>query len=366
MALQSVPPFLLGAFYPALNNYGAFTAQTFDATTDLAVWIFQAPKTGTLDRMDVNIAAITTWPSGGVQVGWQGVTETAVPTVNNGSFTHSVTVTASPGAGWWNPGSFVDGGAAKKSVTQGDLIAFVMKPVSGTVSFTVNRIDSTNLPIGGGLIGKFPMYLANTSGTTAISATGLSVALWYDGDSAPTSFSPHAPPVLAMTTKTVASTNPDYAGLLFRVPFSCKVKGAMIRADVDSNATIKLITNDASTPLASVTWDSERRATDGSGQMLFMFTSEVTLSVNTDYRVIIDNSASATACTMTVWTVAAASHRGAWPYGETSALTTSNDGTTWTDTTTSQPLFALLVSALDDGVGGGGGLAMPVSGRICA
>lgn len=366
MALVATPPFPKGAWWPGWNSYVAFATQTFDATTDLAVVGFLAPKTGTLDHMDINIAAITTWPTGGVQCGWQGATETAVPSVPNGTFTHSSTTTVSPGAGWWSPAAFVDGGAAKKSVTKGDLIFFVMKAVSGTTSFTINRLDNTNFSSGAGLLGKWPLYEANTTGTTVASSNVIACALFYDGESTPTSFSHVVPPVLAMTTQTVVNSDRDYAGLLFQVPFTCKCGGMMIRGDIDANVTFRLITDNAGSPLASsIAWDSERRYADGSGYFEITFTSEVELSINTDYRLIVDNSGSATACTFTVWTINHADHRAAWPLGTTTALTTSADGTTWADTTTSQPLICPIITALGDGAGGGG-LAIPVSGRICA
>lgn len=365
MGFVAINPHTVGNFFPGLNSYVTLGTQTFDATTDLAVVVFQAPKTGTLDRMEINIASITTWPTGGVQCGWQGATETAVPSTNNGSFTHSVTVTTSPGAGWWNPGSFVDGGAAKKSVTQGDLLVFVMKAVSGTVSFVVNRLDNTNFSSGAGLLGKFPIFEANTTGSTVASSNMLCCALFYDGESNPTPFAEMWPPVLALTTQTVVNSDRDYAGMLFQVPYPCKCKGMKIRADVDSNVVFKLITNNAASPLASVTWDSERRFADGTGYFDILFTAEVELSINTDYRLIIDSSGSATASLITVFTINAAGHRAAYPLGTTTALTTSADGTTWADTTTSQPLIAPIISALSDGAGGGG-LAIPVSGRICA
>lgn len=366
MAFVSINPHAIGAWFPGWNSYTALSTQTFDSTTDLAVLVFQAPKAGTLDRMEVNIAAITTWPSGGVQIGWQGATETAIPTTNNGSFTHSATVTVSPGAGWWNPGSFVDGGAAKKTVTKGELVVFVMKAVSGTTSFTINRLDNSNFSAGAGLLGKFPIFEANTTGTTVASPNGLCCALFYDGESNPTPFCDALPPVLGMTTQAVVNTDRDYAGLLFQVPFACKCSGMKIRADVDANVTFRLITNNAGTPLASsIAWDSERRYADGTGYFDIYFTSEVELTPNTDYRLIMDNSGSATTCLITVWTISAAGHRAAWPLGTTTALTTSADGTTWADTTTSQPLIAPIITALSDGAGGGG-LAMPVSGRICA
>lgn len=356
MALVALPPRAYGAWWPGWNSYVTLGTQTFDATTDYAVWIIQAPKTGTLDRMEVNIASIATWPTGGVQIGWQGATETAVPTVNDGTFTHSVTGTTSPGAGWWNPGSFVDGGAAKKSVTRGDLLVFAMKVVSGTASFVVNRLDNSNFSGGAGLTGKFPIYEANVTGTTVASSNALCCALFYDGESTPVSFDEAIPPVLAMTTQTVVNSDRDYAGLLFQVPFTCKCSGMKVRADIDADVTFKLITNNAASPLASVTWDKERRYSDGSGYFTIMFTAEVELTINTDYRLIIDNSGSATACTFTVWTINAAGHRAAWPLGERTALTTSADGTTWADTTTSQPLIAPILSALGDGAGGAGGI----------
>lgn len=344
---------------PALNTL------TFDATTDRQAIIFQAPKAGTLDRGEPNIAAITTWPTGGVQIGWQGVTETSAPAVPNGTYTHSVTVTVSPGAGWWNPGSFVDGGAAKRTVTRGELLSWVITPVSGTTNFTINRLDDASTAPNT-TIGQFPIFATNTSGSYAATPDAPCFALFYDGESNPVFVHPILQPIVSLGIKTISNANPDYGGLVFQTPCSCKISGAYLRIDPDEITSIILITDDASSPLATATWDKDRRVTTATGALYVTFDTEVTLSINTDYRIVCVNTGSATTCGIVYYTIPSADYRSACPLGITGSWTQSDDGTTWDDTTTEVPLVTPVFSGFDDGVGSGGGLAMPVSGRICA
>lgn len=363
MTIQAINPitwpwWVLGTA-PALNTL------TFDATTDRGSAIFQCPKAGDLDRVELNIAAITTWPTGGMQAGWQGVTLTAAPAVPNGTFTHSVTVTVSPGAGWWNPGSFVDGGAAKRTVTRGELLSFVLAPVSGTTNLTINRLDDAGT-IPNAMAGQFPVFATNTSGSYAATPDPLCMALFYSGESNPVYVHPLMLPIVSLGTKNLSNANPDYGGLIFQVPYSCKISGAMLRIDPDAINSILLITNDASTPLATATWDSDQRNTAASGVHYVTFDTEVTLSINTDYRIICVNTGSATALVVPFVTLPSAAYRSAMPMGLTANWTQSNDGTTWAETTTDVPLIQPVFSGFDDAAGGGGGLAMPVSGRICA
>jgi hypothetical protein len=341
------PWWVLGSA-PALNTL------TFDATTDRLAAIFQCPKAGDLDRAEPNIAAITTWPTGGVQVGWQGVTETAAPAIPNGTYTHSVTVTVSPGAGWWSPGSFVDGGAAKRTVTRGELIAFVMTPVSGTTNFTVNRLDDA-ATAPNTMVGQFPAFCTNTSGSYAATPDAPCLALFYDGESNPVYLHPTILPIVSLGTKTISNANPDYGGLIFQVPYACKISGAYLRIDPDEITSILLITDNAAAPLATATWDKDRRVTSASGATYITFDTEVTLSINTNYRIVCVNTGSATACGIAYVTLPSAAYRSAMPLGITANWTQSDDGTTWAETTTEVPLIQPVFSGFDDATGGGGG-----------
>lgn len=352
-------PWLVLGSAPSLNTL------TFDSTTDRGAVIFQCPKAGDLDRVEINIAAITTWPTGGVQVGWQGVTETAAPIVPDGAYTHSVTVTASPGAGWWNPGSFVDGGAAKRTVTRGELLSFVITPVSGTTNFTINRLDDA-ATAPNTMIGQFPAFATNTSGSYAATPDAPAMALFYSGESNPVYLHPMILPIVSFGTKTISNANPDYGGLVFQAPYACKISGAYLRIDPDAIDSILLITDNAASPLASATWDKDRRVTTASGGQYVTFDTEVTLSINTNYRIICVNAGSATACSVSYYTIPGAGYRAACPIGLTGCWTQSDNGTSWAETTTDIPLIQPVFSGFDDAAGGGGGLAMPVSGRICA
>jgi hypothetical protein len=194
----------------------------------------------------------------------------------------------------------------------------------------------------------------------------LVAALFYDGETNPTFISPVILPINSFGTKSLSSTNPDYGGLIFQVPYSCKISGCHIRMDPDAITSIVLCTSNAGSPLATATWDKDRRTVDASGMHYIFFDTEVTLSVNTDYRIVVINSGSATACGVTFITIPGAGYRAAMPMGLTGNWTQSDDGTTWAETTTDVPLIYPIFTAFDDAAGGGGGLAIPVSGRICA
>lgn len=353
MTLQAVNPRFPP--YTVLSTALATTTFTFDATTDRMAYVFLAPKTGTLDRAEFNIGSITTWPTGGVQCGWQNLTETATPSIPDGTFTHSVTVTTSPGAGWWNPGSFVDGGAAKRAVTRGDALAIVVAPVSGTTSFTMLRLDDAGTAPNHNS-GLFPYSVVNASGSYVATPDQPLIALFYDGETEPVWVSAVPLTFVSLGSKSISNANPDYGGLIFQVKESCKCGGMVIRCDTNAITKFSLITNNAASTLAERTWDLDRRYVDGTGWMVITFTSEATLSVNTDYRLIMDNSGSATAATIGFATVAAAGHRAAWPVGITGNWTQSDDGTTWAETTTDIPFIYPILTAFDDGAGGGGGL----------
>lgn len=351
MALVSIPPLFWPGMLTGLNSYTALTAATFDAATDKYAFVFQCPKAGTLDRMEWLIGAITTWPTGGVSVGWQNLTETATPSVPSGAMTHSVNVTVSPGAGWWNPGSFVTGGSSKRTVSRGEVLACVVEVTSGTTSFTLMQIDDVATAL---TLGQFPYRLFNSTGSYAYSQDYPTVALFYDGESNPTPIHPIVLPVSAMATRTVSSANPKYAGLYWTAPVACKVSGMWIRADIDAITKFAMIADNAGTPLASATWDNDRRGQNANGFQAIWFDTEVTVAAGDVRRFIIDNNASATTAIVAYWTLPGAGYRAAWPHGIGASWTQSNDGTTWSQTTTEMPLCGPIITALDDGVSSGG------------
>lgn len=371
MTLQAIAPIWWPEIPGAIASIAAHaTAITFDNGADRYAMIFQAPKAGDLDRMELMIGAVTTWPTNGVKFGWQGVTETSTPAIPNGTYSHSVTVTSAPTANtWYAPSSFVDGGAAKRTVTKGEVLSFVVAPANSgdTTSFTLLRLD---WPSSSGLFNGFPLAVANTTGSYGFSGRFVPCALFYSGESDPVIVSTYCLPCgsssVPTTTQAISSANPKYAGMVFHVPYSCKVDGMWVVADTDAIESALICTTDATTPLASSTWDADRRADAGSNLLRIQFTAEVTLSVNTNYRLILKNSVSGTTCLLRYWVFATGTpnYGAAYGLGSTAKLTTSNDGTTWSDTTGSVPLMGLRISGLDDGAGGGGGGGPLIGGRL--
>lgn len=112
------------------NTQTPFSDLLIDAAGEKVAIVFRAPKTGTLDRAEFKLDAVTQAPVSGLRVSFQDVgaadgnpdgTQDQFRTVPQGSI--------SAGA-WVVPGLMTsDGtdGGTKRSVTKGDLIAFVVE-----------------------------------------------------------------------------------------------------------------------------------------------------------------------------------------------------------------------------------------------
>lgn len=360
MAIQSVPAFPWPLHNLWRSGATAYTLATntitIDATTDRVALIFQAPKTGTLDRMEFRVAGGTSLQD--IRCGWQDVDlATGFP---DGTYDQYADVTGYS-AGWIVPnyfGASGGGSGAKRSVTQGDLLAFVIESTGGTPNITITALNTS-----GGTGPVFPQGASNLTGSYANTASHVLCSLYYDGESDATPINWYSNGGTVISTQSISTGNPRQAGLAFTLPFACRVAGMGFHADVDADLLVRLYDSATNDVLAgALTWDATvPGGASGAGVFEVRFPSPVTINANQKYRAVLENT-TATACAIRYTDFNDNGDVAGWGGGKNCFWTQSNlayaslvNEASWSDTNSRVPFFYLIIDGLDDGAGGGGG-----------
>lgn len=156
-----------------------------------------------------------------------------------------------------------------------------------------------------------------------------------------------------------SSSSPDEYGLIFQVPFRCKVGGCIVVMGTDAataaDATLRLYATPLGTPsaLVSKTLYGEQSVggTDDRPRH-YMFSSEVILEPNTDYCLALEATSTGN-IEFGYIEFGDASHRACMGLANCRRGSRTNGTGAFTETTTQYPLMALLITALDDGNGSG-------------
>lgn len=160
---------------------------------------------------------------------------------------------------------------------------------------------------------------------------------------------PHAnSPTSEYTVTSTGSTR--RMGAKFQVPFPCSVSGVDFWIELDNDVDVILYDSDGTTALATKRIYSSLQYVGFEKAFRVVFDSDVSLSANTDYRVVavgLDATGSPVQAIKLEEAAQARAHDG----GENFYLTTHN-GTSWTDTTTEVPLLSLVFNGFDDAAGG--------------
>lgn len=151
------------------------------------------------------------------------------------------------------------------------------------------------------------------------------------------------------------STNPDERGLIFQVPFQCKVDGIWIQmgsGNAAADSTLSLYADPLGTPnalaTASVLGEQGINSTTVTRTLFFPIT-EQTLSAGTDYCVAL-RATGASVVAISQATVTA-THRSVMGLANCRLGTRNNGSGAFSETTTEIPFIAMQISALDDGIG---------------
>jgi hypothetical protein len=344
MTLQST---MGGLIVPQIWSRGGTTAHAshlLDAADEKLAWIFQAPKTGTIDRLSFRTVAITT--GGNVDLRLETVdATTGDPSGTLQATNTNVAVTvADSDDNVWKEGTLTAGA----SVTKGDLLALVAVAPSG---FTGNLASMGNIAdYGAGW--QFPYMDHQTSGTWAKTGEAACMLVRYsDGTYPPIG----TIPALSITNGAFNSgSSPDERGLYFQVPWPCRLSGVIMMSTFAGGGTIKVYDSDGSTVLTSLVRDPDQSATANTGPGRYLFPTSVNLLANTNYRITL-LPASVTDNTLTTITVHDAAMLDALDGGKNFYLTTRENAGAWSQTTTQRPFIHLLLDAFDDATGSGGG-----------
>lgn len=321
---------------------------TLDAAGEYVSWIFKIPKTGTLKKIGVRIGVLTVADDMVLRVETVDAS-TGKPTGT--LYASGATGTATPSGPYTTSWINLNGSTGIR-VTKDDLVA---------VKLLLDYVDGNIQIITKWGLGPFNFpycYSYYNSTDNFVMSGALMLGLEYDGELV------HAPGLgLVMAGTSAAwSTAAFRKGLVLQVPFKCRAVGAIIRADIDNDATFEFYDSDQATILESVLIDKDIRGSSGLGGHYIPFSSSHILMINTNYRAVIRPSGGGNITYYYLTGIDDAPLKGldmlemgsAWHYTECNGAPTGE--ASWTDTTSQRPHFGIVIDQLDDGAGSGGGL----------
>jgi hypothetical protein len=253
------------------------------------------------------------------------------------------------------------GGSGTTNISHGDLIAIVfdMTARAGSDSVVVSSTASADIyPTGAGV--GIPTANLNTGGNWNNTASALRIptALITFDDGTLGMLDGSSPSVINSTEAFATGTNPNERGLLFQVPWDCKVDCLMYQGSVagaTADGTLTLYSDPLGTPtsMTSATMLGEQSDTS-IGWHSALLASEVSLTRNTDYCLAL-LATGAGNITLNIHTLGSASHRAFYTNGTNLRKGTRNGSSgAFSTTTTTLYHMAVRISQLNDSAGGGG------------
>ena len=330
------------------NNNGL--SSTLDNANDYFAFVFTVPKTGTLNTAHFMMTQQTTIED--IHVSFQDVDSNGDPDGTADQF-RVYTPVGGDLDNYISPGLITSTGAdggTKRSVTQGDKLAVVIRFDSTGGDIDILRgIGRDNTKDEGA-----PYILFSTDAGTNWSPSQVwcAIMLEYDDGIA------HVPDCLPLKDRNqyslaTTSSPTDELGFKFQVPFACKVVGVIIGGAVTD---VVVGIEDASKVVVATAvrpfWENDTAS--GVKRYVYFEQAEVTLAANTDYYITWRPTTTSSRITYS-WDIEDAGARAAFPWGTTSSVNTREDNGSWSELTTETMLVSLIISGIDDGAGGGGG-----------
>jgi hypothetical protein len=310
--------------------------------TQKVAWVFQVPKTGTLDKVELMCNFVSS-PSD-VKISFQDVDGSGLPDGTPDQYRVMSGITAT----WTVPGLMTSTGAdggSKRSVTVGDWLAVVTEWNSATTG----EVDWASLANNSNTEQIYiPSWLSHngTSYTKRGPNNYCGLALKYDDGTYAAPWGPCYPISTTATVNYGSGSTPDERALYFSFPVAVTVDGGWYQIDLNANVDIVLYDSDGTTPLATLSLDGDYGLAQQPHPRWFKFASEVALLASTNYRLAVKPT---TATTVGVYemTTASAAIMAALPGGAWH-LSTRTDAGSWTQTTTTRPFAGLHVTKVAD------------------
>lgn len=348
MSIVTIPPFYWPERIWTAGVLGVSTQAIVTATSQRMAFIFPAPKTGNIRTLQFRVTAATA--NGDTDCRLESVSSRNPSGSLFGTNTNGALAQASHAAGWKSVTMTADA-----AVTAGDELAMVLVPSGGSTSVTFAvTIEGQAGPSGA----NYPYTGVSTSSSYSLNTASQFACFAVGYDDGSISFIPATWPSSAENSHAFNSgSTPDEIGIVLTPPGPLRARGCYLSIDFDNAADIILYDTDGSTPLATVS-PSNVRATSG-GVHEFMFSSPVSLTASSTYRLAVKPGASNV--TLYSFDVNAAGLLDMMSGGQGIYWTQQVNAGGWTETTTRRPLMGLIIDGIDSGGGGAASMMRPVA-----
>lgn len=343
--LQSLPGGLIVPQYYERGGSTAFTNVTLDANGEKHAFVFQAPKSGSIDRIGFRTGSVTTGNTVDVRLETVDATTGDPSGTLAGPDSNAALVIADGDDNVWKEATLTTACA----VTRGTLYAAVIV-VPASTTLTIATLGTVADWHGGWVFPYEDNFLA---GAWTKGANSPTLNVRYTDETYPALGNI---PILTIAATTFNSdSTPDERGLRFSLPFPARLSQVMMNAQFSGGSTIKVYDDDGSTVLTSLAIDADQIRTASPGTGRYILPTAVELDADVFYRVTL-LPASTTDNILTNLTVQSAAMLDALDGGQNFHLTTRSDGGVWSNTLTQRPLMHLVLDAFDDAAQNGGGV----------
>ena len=251
------------------------------------------------------------------------------------------------------------GGTGSKSIAHGDLIAVVWDMTARGGS------DSVALTVGSQVAGTFPVTNEFQSSAWRTTSVGEPNVLITFDDGTLGIIDGAIPFSQALQVEAYTdSNNPDERGIIFQVPWDCKIDGLWANVGISgapADFTLALYSTPFGTPAAisgaSFTVLAEQlSAASAQSFTPFSLASEIALTRNTDYALAI-KADSTGQVRLNSYIFGDTAHRAFLPYPSVAKVTRNNGSGAFTAESPALTMYQMgvRISALQDTSGGGGG-----------
>ena len=362
MSITTIPESL----YPVLRSINPVYSTVLSAAEDCALLVFEAPKTGTINKIGWKTGAITQGTSYSLLISMETVAAVVgqpVATTNAGKTLYAAGAVSAALTSLTAQTVYFTAinGATGISVTQGDLICITWRltAVSGATINIQNSNAASEVVLS---IGNGP-YAGSHTGTTWSVGSSASLSLEYSDGFVPM---PFIAPITTVNTLAWSNAgNPDRRGIRFSYPFSCRLNGAVIRLALAGNVNIILYDSDGYTVMSGfpISLNALQTTSASVKDYYIVFPTKPTLAAGAVYRLAVLPITSTSISLYNYTPVDDGSFLGITAFSEgTNVEYTAFNGTptsgnhAWTDSS-DKPDMQLVIDGID--VGGGGLLTHP-------
>ena len=304
---------------------------------------FQYPKTGNVSKVYFAVSTVTT--GGTLQASLQDPDTTTAGYPPDGTADQSGTVAVADTDD--NKIMTVTLGSTR-SVTRGDWGCLVIE-WSGTAGVLQIRVASSSSPVVG--YGSSNTYAGSAWTYNANIPTML---LEYDDGSIPQILGTALPQAYALTAFNSSDT-PDEIGNKITMPFNATAMGVYVMTDNNNNGFDLVVYDSSGTALRTISLDGNEDGNSYDFNRMYYFSSDLSLSKDSVYRVVLKPGASDVSLYMYDYypsNLTSSLLKGSLG-GDFTIRTDRTDSGSWTDADTKQCAIGFILNQIDDGSGSG-------------